>query len=735
MRTKIIIYSLLIFFPFVALSPFTFQFIEVGNDFELYYYAYKKYIFEFLKFGHFPLWSPVEAAGYSLIFNPLAQSVYLPSWVLYLFSFLIGDLSKYSFLIYTISAISIFNIGLYLYLRTFNINFKIVLTTVLITSFSLKVTELLRFPNALHAFAWFPWILYGINSVLLNFNYKKNFIIIFVSCLMLLTAGYPYFIFYGTVLFSSYFVFLLLIPNKENLFFKQNIKILSNKNFILKCFYPSFLAIIVSSPWILKISQLMNITRGRNVSDYNFSLQGSTNLYDQLGSWVYPPISIAEGWYYFGATSVFLIIIIFVFTIFFSNKNKKNDLNLKYFFYYFIFLIFINYQFTNPFDSIIFPFIWENLEFVQNFRFWMRMNIILVPLISILLAFSISKFVNILDENDLLIKKKLNQIIVISFILIFVTQIYLIHFSGYENLYWEAWQLKRIIYAENVLPEIFSNIVGLYKGLIYQISFLIIFILFYLINKFDYLSKFFIKNKNIFLFSILFLSFSELFFLSNIQWSIPYKYYENGYEKLNLKKDYNAPNNNTLVDIKNAFFENRVSIAKSGNNKYEGNTYYRNDKKFNINYINTWGNDGHTKLFDEYFYSNGKFKDNVDLNIRKEVEYFYGMDSFSKRIFYSKTLGHNNIFSFLNDSRLSEKENKFSFELVKYNGDELIIVVDSTANGWISFIDTWDSNWKVFIDKKEKNLEKLFDAYKAVKINSGKSEIRFVYKPFNFNFK
>jgi len=111
------------------------------------------------------------------------------------------------------------------------------------------------------------------------------------------------------------------------------------------------------------------------------------------------------------------------------------------------------------------------------------------------------------------------------------------------------------------------------------------------------------------------------------------------------------------------------------------------------------------------------------------------MDSFSKRIFYSKTLGHNNIFSFLNDSRLSEKENKFSFELVKYNGDELIIVVDSTANGWISFIDTWDSNWKVFIDKKEKNLEKLFDAYKAVKINSGKSEMRFVYKPFNFYFK
>ena len=111
------------------------------------------------------------------------------------------------------------------------------------------------------------------------------------------------------------------------------------------------------------------------------------------------------------------------------------------------------------------------------------------------------------------------------------------------------------------------------------------------------------------------------------------------------------------------------------------------------------------------------------------------MDSSSKKIFYTNTIDHNNILSFLNDSRLSEKQNKFTFELVKYNGDELIIIVNSDDDGWISFIDTWDSNWKVFIDKKEKNLEKLFDAYKAVKINSGKSEIRFVYNPFNFYFK
>ena len=163
MRTNKFIYILLIIFPFIFLAPLTFQYLEVGNDFELYHFAYKKYIFELLKSGHIPLWSPSEGAGYSLIFNPLAQFVYIPSWIFYFFCFLIGDLSKYSFLIYTISAISIFNVGLFLYLRTFNIDVKIALTTVLITSISLKVTELLRFPNALHAFAWCrhsSWILH-----------------------------------------------------------------------------------------------------------------------------------------------------------------------------------------------------------------------------------------------------------------------------------------------------------------------------------------------------------------------------------------------------------------------------------------------------------------------------------------------------------------------------------------------------------------------------------------------
>ena len=127
MKENYKIYFVLALIPYLVLSPYTFQFLEVGNDFELYFYSYKKYIFELLKLGHLPLWSPVEASGSSLIFNPLTQFFYLPSWILYFLCLIIGDISKYSFLIFTISAISIFNLGLFLFLKHLKLRLKLLL--------------------------------------------------------------------------------------------------------------------------------------------------------------------------------------------------------------------------------------------------------------------------------------------------------------------------------------------------------------------------------------------------------------------------------------------------------------------------------------------------------------------------------------------------------------------------------------------------------------------------------
>lgn len=397
-------------------------------------------------------------------------------------------------------------------------------------------------------------------------------------------------------------------------------------------------------------------------------------------------------------------------------------------------MIFFSYQISNPVNSLIFPFLWDNLDFIKIFRQFIRFNIVLVPFISLILAFSISEFIQLLNVK---IKKNnaFNFIVYLSFLLIFITQIYLIYYSDYENNYWDTWQLKRIIFAEQSLPGLISHFVGLYKSLIYPIFFIISLLVIILVINISFLFNLIRNNTKIFLYTIIIISFTELFFLTNLQWAIPYDYYNLGYKQLNLKPNYNIKNNNALKDIKIGFITKRVSTEKSGNNTYEGNTYYRHNKKFNINHINNWGNENHVKIFKKYFDTNGIIKDQIDDLTKKNVRHFFGLDQKAERIFFTNSFEYNDVNNFILDS-INDKENaSFDYEIIYYDGDQLIIKLKSTRPGWVSFIDTWDHNWTVYVDDQLKKLDKLFGSYKSVKIESGVSTIKFIYKPFNLNFK
>ena len=732
MKENYKIYFVLALIPYLVLSPYTFQFLEVGNDFELYFYSYKKYIFELFKLGHLPLWSPVEASGSSLIFNPLTQFFYLPSWILYFLCLLIGDISKYSFLIFTISAISIFNLGLFLFFKTFKIETKVAVTTIIITCISLKINELLRFPNAIHSFAWFSWILYGINLAATSKNFKKSFFVIFFSTLMLLTAGYPYYIFYGFVIFSIYFIFLSIKPFRTKIFF-DNQNVINNFKFFVRCAIPSFLSLLVASPWLLKISQLISITHGRNETTINFSLRVSSNFFDQIGSWIYPPFSIAEGWYYFGSISVLIIFLVFLYSVTFNRENFKNNYPIKLFSFLFIFLIIFSYQISNPTDSLIFSLMWENINMIQNFRHFIRFNVVLVPFLSLLLAYSIIEFVKLYNDQSTRINE-LSYVLYSVLTIIIFSQLYFIFISTYENVFWNTWQLKRIIFAKENLPGFFAIYAGLYENYIYTIFFIISFFILLMIIK-SLKIKDYLRYNNNFYKLIILITFLELFFLTNIQWAIPYDYYNQGYEKLKLKANYNIKNDNALEDLNIAFAKKSTSIEKSGNNHYEGNTYYRNNKSFNINHINNWGNDNHVKLIKKYFNSNGTILSSVNTTTSNSIKIFFGLEDYPKRIFFTKKFNFNNINDFVINSNSDEKETNFEYKKIHYNGDNLKIKINTSSSGWVSFIDTWDHNWVVFVNGKKKKLNKLFGAYKSVEVQNGTSVIEFIYKPFNFNFK
>ena len=87
---------------------------------------------------------------------------------------------------------------------------------------------------------------------------------------MIFTAGYPYYILYGLILFSVYILFLLIIKNKNNIYGTYNLNFVSNITFFIQVSLPAIFAAILFSPIYLKTSELMEITRDRNLSDINF---------------------------------------------------------------------------------------------------------------------------------------------------------------------------------------------------------------------------------------------------------------------------------------------------------------------------------------------------------------------------------------------------------------------------------------------------------------------------------
>tara|TARA_B110000483_G_scaffold242670_1_gene329260 strand:+ start:110 stop:2200 length:2091 start_codon:yes stop_codon:yes gene_type:complete len=687
---------ILIIIPFIYLFPHTLRLIEMGNDFELLYFAYKKYIFEFIQIGHLPLWSPSEAGGYSLIFNPFAQYFYPLSWILYFFSFIIGDLSKYTYLIYTILGVSIYNVGQYLWLRRLGLDIKYCFFATLITCFGLKINEILRFPNAIHAFAWFSWILYGMTLSIKVENNIKSFLILFVSTILILTAGYPYYILYGFLLFGSYFIFISFYGVKKEIY--KNDTIHNNLYLFFYNVLPPLLALLIVLPWFEGIKEVMEITRDRNIQDISFSYILSSNFIDQLGSWIFPPISLAEGWYYFGT----LMTVLFIFYVinFLLSKNKK--LLEKYFLTFFIIFFLFNYQFSAVENSYLFTIIWEKFDLLKNFRAFSRINILLIPLFAVLFCFILKS----IEEK----KHNINFFITTSLVAIFIIllQIYIIEVSDIKNHYWKTWQERRLLYGSIKFSSI-AFIFDLYNHYIYSISLIISLIIF---NFFKIR-----KSKKLLPHLIVILVAGELFLLSNIQWAIPYKFYDSN--------NYNLLSKKPLDDISEAFLNPRVLT------EVKGNTYFRNYRKFNINYFDNFGIDKHTKLVDKYFKRNGNLKDGLNQETIKKINQFWGLKD-NNKIFFTKKIDHQTIEKFINDVDFlkNNKDVFITMEISNYNGDEIYIDLKTNTAGFLTFVDNWSPGWKVYVNNKEKSIVKVLETYKSVKINTGYNKIRFKYEPW-----
>ncbi len=163
-------YAIVFLWPIVYLIEFVVPlngaYSVIGMDFPILYYSYKLYLLASLADWQIPWWSPAEAAGFPFYSNPFAQMFYPFNLPLLLVYKIFGGYTNLDHQVYTVLGISIFASGLYAWLRQLPISRRAVLVAVLIMSVSFRMTEIIRFPNALHTAAWQPWILFAITRIL-----------------------------------------------------------------------------------------------------------------------------------------------------------------------------------------------------------------------------------------------------------------------------------------------------------------------------------------------------------------------------------------------------------------------------------------------------------------------------------------------------------------------------------------------------------------------------------------
>ena len=356
-KRSIFIILTLIVWPFIFYLPLTIDFIAMGNDFDLIYYSYKKYIFEFWQEGQIPFWSPSEGAGFTLIYNPFAQFFYLPSWILFLICDLKNTFSLNDYLVFTLFGLSIYSVGQYQWLKNLKISSnQINFVITLIVPTALIVSNFLRLPNAIHTFCWIPYLLLGINYSFKKDKFIKSFFLIFFSSLFILTAGYPYFIIYIFILSILYF-FLIFNLNEK--------KISQLPTNIFKCSVPALISLLISFPWLYGVFKTLSFTQDRDLKNFEFATLHKFDYLDILGSWIYPITSNTEGRYYFG---IFFTFLIFYYLIFLLKKNvnfKKKEVQITFF----VLITFFIISFLSMSGQTnIFKFIWDKIDFIQNMR-------------------------------------------------------------------------------------------------------------------------------------------------------------------------------------------------------------------------------------------------------------------------------------------------------------------------------------------------------------------------------
>ncbi len=369
-----------------------------GNDFPYLYFAPKAYLLDVLAHGSFPLWSPAEGAGFPFYSNPFAQAFYPLNAPLLLFRVLAGGYSSYDHQLYTLLGVSCFALGTYLWLRALRLSVAAALFGACLVSTSFKIADILRFPNAVHAAAWYPWLLLAFTRAVAARGRKSLALWlagIFAFALALVTAGYPYFVYYSPVLFGPY---LLLAARSAGPLLS-----LSAVRRLALITGAGALAVLACSPYLVKMKQLLDATP-RPGGSVQYSMGFGIRSSDSLYSLFFPIAANLEGCFYVGTAGLLLVIVYLrdLVSRALAERRLARDApahesawplgELGRALLALAWLVVVCYVSWGE-ESGLFALLWRWLPGFSRLRAWGRLSIVLLPVLAWLLAAAFDHFV------------------------------------------------------------------------------------------------------------------------------------------------------------------------------------------------------------------------------------------------------------------------------------------------------------------------------------------------------
>lgn len=649
----------------------------IGNDFANYSFPYTAYFADAVVNGGFPLWSPSESAGFPFLSSPLTMAFYPLNLIPVLVRWISGGYTYADHQRYTVLALCIFAAGLLAWLQRLRAPLIPAAAASIVIGISFFPTSFIRFTIVSHAMAWLPWILFGITLAAERGRTAAGGLIAGAAVLMLLTTAFPQYYLAGFAVLALGALAFSLRHFRDGMFFTPLPAYAAPGRIIAAAVAAAVVPLVLVSPYLALVSRTTALVAGREFSLQHASQFAFTPV-AALAGLLYPPLSAAHGWVFFGSAGTILVLAAWLNAA--TSRNGGRGLAG-------LAMLWAGATVVISFGpTAATAWLWELVPQLQGMRVWPRLNVLLLPLLALLLCRGLLWL-----AGPHSVRRRLATVIAVTAVVL-AGQAWL-QFGGLGNSPDGAWAdgwrryidtqpTRRFLLMAAISGAALAGMTLLPRR--WALAPIAAGVLVLCANDVGRTGRYqFVLNR--------LLMAGEL---ARAPVDVPDRIAA-GLEQPRLNVS------DTVLSLRRPNFTVRPSAADWYFDYYQ--TFYQR------------------------FYSGG-YRSAEPVAAEAELKAFNRLmhvDGGSS-LYVTTRFDHDDPQRFLADADSRTAD----IRPVRYDGDRLEVTVRTAAPGWLTFIDNWDPAWIARVNGRPVAIERSFGTFKSVPVEAGENTVIFDYRPF-----